>query len=74
MHDLRVVGLEDPVFLDPNEVIEEVLDVVRQVSAELFDRLTSLHDLFDLLTGEEVLHVHLLRHNLLPNSDHAHSE
>ena len=74
MHNLGVVRLKDLVSLDLDEVVEEVLNVVREVSTEFFDRLASLHDLLDFLPREEVLHIHLLRHDLLPNVDHAHSE
>ena len=48
--------------------------MIRQIRAKFLDRLARLHDLFNFLPREEVLHIHLLGHNLLPNVDHAHGE
>jgi len=74
VHNLSVASLEDLVSLDLNQVVEQILHMVGQIGAELLDRLARLHDLFDLFAREEVLHVHLLWHDLFPDVDHAHGE
>ena len=49
VHNLRVVRLEHLVTLDLDQVIEQVLHMVRQIRAKFLDRLARLHDLLDFL-------------------------
>jgi len=48
--------------------------VVGQVGAEFFDALLRLNNLIHFLTAKEFRCIDLLRHDLLPDIDHAHGE
>ena len=72
--NLSVILLERLVFFDSNQIVEQVLHMVCQVGAKVFNRLSGLDDLFDLFSLEMLSQVHVVWHNFLPHVDGAHGE
>jgi hypothetical protein len=74
LDDLSVILLERFVSFDPNQIFEQVLHVICQVCAKVFDRLARLYDLLNLFSLKMLGQVRAHRHNLLPYIHDAHSE